>query len=55
MVVEGTWGQGKRQFGLGRLMAKLAVTSEAMIQVSFLVMNLEYLLARGVFSCLPSW
>lgn len=55
MAVEGKFGQGKRRFGLGRLMTKLAVTSEAMIQVSFLVMNLEQLLARGVFSWLASW
>ena len=55
MAVEGKFGQGKRRFGLGRLMAKLAVTSEAMIQVSFLVMNLEHLLARGIFSWLASW
>ena len=55
MAVEGKFGQGKRRFGLGRLMTKLAVTSEAMIQVSFLVMNLEHLLARGVFSWLSSW
>ncbi len=50
MAVEGKFGQGKRRFGLGRLMAKLAVTSEVMILVSFLVMNSEHLLARGVFS-----
>jgi hypothetical protein len=55
MAVEGKFGQGKRRFGLGRLMAKLALTSEVMIQVSFLVMNLEHLLARGVFYWLSSW
>ena len=55
MAIEGKFGQGKRRFGLGRLMAKLAITSEVMIQVSFLVMNLEHLLIRGVFSWLPSW
>jgi hypothetical protein len=36
-------------------MTKLAITSEVMIQVSFLVMNLEHLLIRGVFSWLSSW
>lgn len=59
MAIEGKFGQGKRRFGLGRLMAKLAGTSEVMIQVSFLVMNLEHLLCRigsfGVFSWWPSW
>ena len=53
--VEGKFGQGKRRFGLGRLMAKLALTSETMIQVSFLVMNLEHLLTRAVFDWLFSW
>ena len=59
MAVEGKFGQGKRRFGLGRLMAKLSVTSEVMIQVSFLVMNLEHLLTRVgsflFFSWWPSW
>jgi len=36
-------------------MAKLAVTSVMMIQISFLVMNLEHLLTQGVFSWLVSW
>ena len=59
MAIEGKFGQGKRRFGLGRMMAKLAITSEAMIQISFLVMNLEHLLVR-VGSCVcwawwPSW
>ena len=39
--VEGKFGQGKRRFGLGRVMAKLASTSAAQISLSFLVMNLE--------------
>lgn len=55
MAVEGKVGQGQRRFGVGRLMAKLALTSEVRIQVSFLVMNLEHLLARGVLSWLSSW
>lgn len=42
VAVEGKLGQGKRRFGLGRLMAKRAFTSAAMLQVSFLVMNLEH-------------
>ena len=59
MAIEGKFGLGKRRFGLGRMMAKLAITSEAMIQISFLVMNLEHLFVRvGSFVCLawcPSW
>jgi hypothetical protein len=55
IAIEGKFGQGKRRFGLGRLMAKLALTSEVMIQISFLVMNLEHLLIRGAFSWRFSW
>ena len=55
MAIEGKFGQGKRRFGLSRLMAKLVGTSETMIHVSFLVMNLEHLLTRAVFSWLWSW
>jgi IS5 family transposase len=44
--VEGKFGQGKRRFGLGRIMAKLARTSAAQISLSFLVMNLERALVR---------
>ncbi|MBA3966963.1 MAG: transposase [Nitrospirales bacterium] len=55
MAIEGKFGQGKRRLGLGRLMAKLALTSETMIHVSFLVMNVEHLLTRGIFYWLSSW
>jgi IS5 family transposase len=47
-AIEGKFGQGKRRFTLNRIMAKLAETSEAVIMVSFIVMNLEKLLA-GAF------
>ena len=47
-AIEGKFGQGKRRFTLNRIMAKLADTSEAVIMVSFIVMNLERLL-RDVF------
>ena len=46
--IEGKFGQGKRRFSLSRVMAKLASTAETTIAISFLVMNLEYLL-RQVF------
>ena len=48
--VEGKFGQGKRRFGLGRIMAKLASTSAAQISLSFLVMNLERALRQFFFS-----
>lgn len=47
--VEGKFGQGKRRFGLGRVMAKLASTSAAQISLTFLVMNLERALAALFF------
>jgi hypothetical protein len=50
--VEGKFGQGKRRFGLGRIMAKLASTSATQIALSFLVMNLEMALKRFFFSLL---
>lgn len=39
--IEGKFGQGKRRFSLGRIMCKLALTSETAITVAFIVMNLE--------------
>jgi len=45
IAVEGKFGQGKRRFTLNRIMAKLAETSEAVIMVSFIVMNLEKILS----------
>ncbi len=48
--VEGIFGQVKRRFGLGRVMAKLAGTSTAQISLSFLVMNLEEAMRRFFFS-----
>ena len=47
--VEGKFGQGKRRFGLARVMGKLADTSENMIAITFLVMNLERRLRRLLF------
>ncbi len=39
--VEGKFGEGKRRYGLGRVMTKLAGTSETAIAMTFLVMNLQ--------------
>jgi len=47
IAIEGKFGQGKRRFGLSRIMAKLAITSEVMILVSFMVMNLEIALSKA--------
>lgn len=45
IAIEGKFGQGKRRFSLSRVMAKLARTSEAVIMVCFMVMNLEKILS----------
>jgi hypothetical protein len=39
-AIEGKFGQGKRRFGLNRVMAKLDNTSSTVIAITFLVMNL---------------
>ncbi len=44
IAIEGKFGQGKRRFSLGRVMAKLASTSETAIAITFLVLNLEKIL-----------
>lgn len=48
IAIEGKFGQGKRRFSLDRIMAKLAGTSETVIMVVFLVMNLEKVLAAAL-------
>jgi hypothetical protein len=59
IAIEGKFGQGKRRFSLDCIMAKLAETSEAVIMVSFIVMNLEKILSSILLSvlnvCLPVW
>ncbi len=44
-AIEGKFGQGKRRFTLGLIMAKLARTSDVVITISFIVMNLEKILS----------
>jgi transposase, IS5 family len=53
-AIEGKFGQGKRRFGLNRVMAKLDNTSGTVIAISFLVMNLATWWRRlfCVFLCL---
>jgi len=48
-AIEGKFGQGKRRFTLALIMAKLTGTSEAVISISFIVMNLEKILS--ILSC----
>ena len=40
-AIEAKFGEGKRKYGLGRIRARLAATSESVIALQFLVMNLE--------------
>lgn len=40
-AVEGKFGEAKRKYGLGRIMARLRENSECVIALQFLVMNLK--------------
>jgi len=53
--IEGKFGQGKRRFGLNRIMAKLSHTSETVIAITFIVMNLEKWLQKLFFVFLFCW
>jgi len=55
IAVEGKFGQGKRRFTLARIMAKLAGTSEVVIMISFMVMNLEKILSSGLIFLFFVW
>ncbi len=44
-AVEGKFGQGKRRYGLNRVMARLADSSQTVVSIIFLVMNLDRLLS----------
>ena len=48
-AIEGKFGQAKRRFCLGRIMCKLARTSESAILLTFLVMNLDRWLKAILF------
>lgn len=53
-AVEGKFGQAKRRYGLGRVMARLAESSLTVVTIIFLVMNLDRLLS-GLFLRLFAW
>jgi hypothetical protein len=52
--IEGKFGQLKRRFSLGRVMAKLAHNSEITIRIAFLVTNLEKILF-ALLAMLQKW
>lgn len=41
-AVEGNFGEGKRIYGLGRIMTRLKETSKTVIAMQLLIMNLEH-------------
>ena len=53
--IEGKFGQGKRRFGLDRIMAKLPETSETVMATIFIVMNLERWLKKLFFVLIFCW
>ena len=52
--VEGKFGNAKRKGTLGRIMAKLRSTSETVIHIAIVVLNLDKWLARQLFGLLSS-
>ena len=54
--IEGKFGEGKRRYGLNRIMTKVPQTSATVIAMNFLVMNLSYLYRQVllIFLCLFS-
>ncbi|AGL00595.1 IS5 family transposase [Desulfoscipio gibsoniae] len=48
-AVEAKFGEGKRRYGLARIMARLKETAESVICLQFLVMNLEHKLRVLLF------
>ena len=52
--IEGKFGQGKRRFGLARIMAKRSRTCETVIALTFIVMKLEKWLKQLLLSLFAS-
>ncbi|WP_144029152.1 transposase, partial [Paenibacillus rigui] len=53
-AIEGKFGEGKRAYGLGRIRARLRETSETVIALQLLIMNLERKL-RLLFLSIFRW
>jgi len=49
-AVKGKFSQAKRWYGLGRVMARLVESSLSVVSITFLVMNLDRLLASPIFA-----
>lgn len=50
LAVEVKFGQAKRRYGLGLVMARLTESSLSVVSITFLVMNLDWLLAASFLS-----
>ncbi len=55
VAIEGKFGQGKRRYGLGRIMTKLSCTSKTAIALTFLIMNLDKWLKATLLSIFYSY
>jgi len=53
--MEGKFGEGKRKYGLGRIFARLQKSSETVIALQFLVMNLEKVLRDTFLFIFQFW
>jgi hypothetical protein len=53
--IEGTFGQAKTAYGLNRIKARLAQTSESWIATIILVLNLVKLIGSGAYVLIFSW
>jgi hypothetical protein len=53
--IEGTFGQAKTAYGLNRIKARLAQTSESWIATIILVLNLVKLIGSGAYALIFSW
>lgn len=53
--IEGTFGQAKTAYGLNRIKARLAQTSESWIASIILVLNLIKLIGSGTYALIFSW
>ena len=53
--IEGTFGQAKTAYGLNRIKARLAQTSESWIATIILVLNLIKLIGSGAYALIFSW
>lgn len=53
--VEGKFGEGKRKYGLGRIMGKSPETSEIILQMIFININMNKILREVYFALIRIW